>query len=53
MHLVKVEIDGYRSFSSRVPLQLDDSVTVILGANDHGKSNFLEALTHLVVDRES
>ena len=44
MRLVKVEIEGYRSISNRLSLHLDPSVTVVLGANDHGKTNLLEAL---------
>jgi AAA ATPase-like protein len=50
MRLSSVEIDGYRSFSKRVVLHLDPTVTIVIGANDHGKTNLLEALTHLNKD---
>jgi len=51
MRLAKVDIAGYRSISSQITLHLDPNVTVILGANDHGKSNLLEALSHLNADK--
>src|SRR5437867_10876795 len=52
MRLVRMEIEGYRSVAARIALHLDPNVTVILGANDHGKSNVLEALTHLNGDKK-
>src|SRR5712691_1427153 len=52
MRLVRIDIEGYRSVAARVALHLDPNVTVILGANDHGKSNLLEALTHLNSDKK-
>jgi predicted ATP-dependent endonuclease of OLD family len=50
MRLSSVEILGYRSFSHRAVLHLDPNVTIIIGANDHGKTNLLDALTHLNKD---
>jgi predicted ATP-dependent endonuclease of OLD family len=50
MRLSSVDLVGYRSFSKRVTLHLDPAVTIIIGANDHGKTNLLEALTHLNKD---
>ena len=50
MRLVNVAIEGYRSIKGRIEVKLDPRVTVLLGANDHGKSNFLEALRHLNAD---
>lgn len=52
MRLSSVEIRGYRSFSKPVTLHFDPTVTIIIGANDHGKTNLLEALTHLNKDTE-
>ncbi len=52
MRLVQIEIEGYRSVAAPIALHLDPNVTVILGANDHGKSNLLEALTHLNGDKK-
>jgi predicted ATP-dependent endonuclease of OLD family len=50
MQLTKVSIIGYRSIKAQMVLPIEPSVTVILGANDHGKSNFLSALNHLNID---
>ena len=44
MKLSSVEIVGYRSFSKKVVLNLDPTVTIIIGANDHGKTNLLKPL---------
>src|SRR5437773_6998582 len=50
MKLKRVTITGYRSIRKRFDLDLDDRITVILGANDHGKTNLLNALLHLNPD---
>jgi predicted ATP-dependent endonuclease of OLD family len=50
MRLSSAEIVGYRSFSEKVTVHLDPNVTIIIGANDHGKTNLLDALTHLNKD---
>lgn len=47
MKLGRVEITGFKSIKETISLFLDNRVTVILGANDHGKTNILEAITHL------
>ncbi|MEK6701390.1 MAG: AAA family ATPase [Planctomycetota bacterium] len=50
MHLRKVEIEGYRSIRNKVVLHVEKDVTILLGANDHGKSNLLAAIAHLNAD---
>jgi predicted ATP-dependent endonuclease of OLD family len=45
--LTKVQIAGYRSISKKTLVHFDPSVTIILGANDHGKTNLLDPLTHI------
>lgn len=43
-------IKGYRSIRDEIELHLDGRITVLLGANDHGKTNILAALQHLNPD---
>jgi len=50
MRLESVEISGYRSVKGPLTLYVDGRTTVILGANDHGKTNILNALIHLNAD---
>lgn len=50
MRLTLLEIEGYRSISEKVSLHIERNVTVLLGANDHGKTNILSALRHLNSD---
>jgi predicted ATP-dependent endonuclease of OLD family len=47
LRLLAVEIEGYRSINEKVRLHCDPKITVVLAANDHGKTNLLEALRHL------
>src|SRR5262245_11111788 len=51
MRLRTLEVEGYRSISGLVTLPIDPDVTVLLGANDHGKTNILNALRHLNSDQ--
>lgn len=50
MKLESVEIAGYRSVREQLELSIDPSVTILLGANDQGKTNILDALNHLNTD---
>jgi hypothetical protein len=50
MRLHRVVITGYRSIRSETQLHLEPDVTVVLGPNDHGKTNCLSALLHLNKD---
>jgi recombinational DNA repair ATPase RecF len=47
VRLTRVTIEGYRSIRERLELDLDDRITIVLGANDHGKTNVLHAVLHL------
>lgn len=44
MRLTKLHVRGYRSIKGDATLATDDRVTILIGANDHGKSNLLEAI---------
>lgn len=41
MKLVKVVMTGFRSVKKTEALLVEDKTTVLIGANDHGKSNLL------------
>jgi predicted ATP-dependent endonuclease of OLD family len=47
LRLTEVKVAGFRTFASEITLVVDPTVTVLLGANDHGKSNLLSAVGHL------
>ncbi len=46
MKLKRVKIENFRSIES-VDLIIEEDVTTLVGANEHGKSNILEALALL------
>lgn len=50
MRLKQVTIAGYRSIRKPTTLHVETGITVILGPNDHGKTNCLNALVHLNED---
>lgn len=50
MKLQKADVKGYRSIRERLSVFIEPSVTVVLGPNDHGKTNLLNALLHLNSD---
>ena len=47
MRLARVKIAGYRSITTELDIHIEPNATVVLGANDHGKTNLLEAIAHL------
>lgn len=47
MKLKKVSVAGYKSIKHEITLAVDLRVTVLIGANDHGKTNILSAMEHL------
>lgn len=51
MKLTRVRIDGFRSVKEEARLFVDPKVTILIGANDHGKTNLLEAIRSLNGDR--
>jgi hypothetical protein len=44
MRLRKLTVKGYRSIRGEENLVTDEKVTILIGANDHGKSNLLAAI---------
>ena len=53
MKLRKAIISGFKSVKDPIELLIDDKVSVLIGANDHGKSNLLQAISKLNNDRFS
>src|SRR5579862_8952675 len=47
MLLSKLKVKNFLSVNGECELPIDGKVTVLLGANDRGKSNLLKALEHL------
>jgi predicted ATPase len=50
MLLSRIEITDFLSVRGTLPIDLDKKVTILLGSNDHGKSNILRAIEHLNED---
>jgi len=51
MKLKQVHVDGFRSVKEKLNLFIDPKVTILIGANDHGKTALLEAIRCLNEDR--
>jgi len=47
MKLTKVAIENFRSIISVSEIYLDEKITTLVGANEHGKSNILNAIKYL------
>ena len=52
MRLTRVEIEGYRSIGRKIDIRVERDVTILIGANDHGKTNILSAIEHLNPDKQ-
>src|ERR1039457_5430564 len=47
MFLRQIELNDFLSINGTIPIDVDRKVTILLGSNDHGKSNILAAVQHL------
>jgi len=47
MRLVKISISNFRSIINAKEIYIDQNVTTLVGANEHGKSNILNAIKYL------
>ena len=47
LKLSRVTVEGYRSIRGPIEFVVDERVSILLGANDHGKTNLLRSLLHL------
>ncbi len=53
MHLERLEINGFKSFSDRAELAFDKGVTAIVGPNGCGKSNVADAITWVMGEQSA
>src|SRR5437762_7471114 len=53
MHLDRLEINGFKSFSDRSELAFDKGVTAIVGPNGCGKSNVADAITWVMGEQSA
>src|SRR5215467_6362455 len=53
MHLQRLEINGFKSFSDRSELAFDQGVTAIVGPNGCGKSNVVDAITWVLGEQSA
>src|SRR5262245_3402127 len=53
MHLRRLEINGFKSFSDRSELAFDRGVTAIVGPNGCGKSNVADAITWVMGEQSA
>ena len=44
MHLIRMELENFKSFGGEVTIPLEEGFTAITGPNGSGKSNTLDAL---------
>jgi predicted ATP-dependent endonuclease of OLD family len=51
MKLARINIMSFRSVKEPLVLHIDTKITILIGANDHGKTNLLEAIRSLNDDR--
>jgi len=52
MKLNKLVVQGFKSVKGEESLIVDGKVTILIGANDHGKSNLLDAISRLNDDKK-
>lgn len=52
MLLRNIILSGFKSFRRRTELPISDRTTVLIGPNDHGKTNALAAADRLNIDRK-
>jgi predicted ATP-dependent endonuclease of OLD family len=52
MKLKNLTINGFRSVKQKESLRVDEKVTILIGANDHGKTNLLDAIACLNDDKQ-
>lgn len=52
MNLKKIVINGFRSIKKQEVFYVENKITILIGANDHGKTNILNAAEYLNDEKE-
>src|SRR5690349_20819850 len=50
MILTQIQAKDFLSIKGSMAIDMDKKITILLGSNDHGKSNILRAIQHLNED---